>query len=436
MTKLIFIEGISGVGKSTTARAVAEALRSRGAAVRLYLEGDGRNPLDFYAAAYLAADEFSALCERFPGDAATLRTNATAAGDAFLVRYRDGDAELFAEPLCAELAAHEFSYKPPRPIPLERFTDAYGHVRRGFARSLECDPTDYCVFDGSLLHHPLGDLIRNYDASPEQAVLHIKVLLNALSGVNFEVFYLFSSDPASRLHAARAARGQSPASRETLDFWLRRAELDAFVLRRCLPHAARLDISDGWQAAFDQALKTILYNERSPTMNETMNTLLTRRSCRSFTGEHVSRELIDQIVAAGLKAPSGMNKQTPRFIVVTNDEARTKLANLNVPPMFAGRDPFYGAKDVIVVVAKKEGTYVYDGSLAIGNMLNAAWSLGVGACWIHRAKDAFDCDEGKALLAEWGITEEVEGIGCCILGNTKEEKALMEVVDGRVFYVD
>ena len=90
---------------------------------------------------------------------------------------------------------------------------------------------------------------------------------------------------------------------------------------------------------------------------------------------------------------------------------------------------------MIIVLAKKEGTYIYDGSLAMGNLLNAAWAMEVGAIWIHRAKEVFESEEGKALLKEWGINDEVEGIGFCMLGYTKDEKAKTEIRDGRVFYV-
>ncbi len=98
-------------------------------------------------------------------------------------------------------------------------------------------------------------------------------------------------------------------------------------------------------------------------------------------------------------------------------------------------DPFYGAKDVIIVLAKKEGTYIYDGSLAMGNLLNAAWSLGIDACWIHRAKEVFANAEGKKLLSDWGILEDVEGIGFCILGYAQDEKAKTEIRPNRVFNV-
>ncbi len=170
-------------------------------------------------------------------------------------------------------------------------------------------------------------------------------------------------------------------------------------------------------------------------MNETIQTLTTRKSARSYLDRHVDRALLDEIVAAGLNAPTGRNLQTPRFVVVTDDKTVALLSKLNAAVFGMEGDPFYGAPDVIIVLAKKEGTYLYDGSLAMGNLLNAAWSLGVDCRWIHRAKEVFASDEGKALLADWGITDEVEGVGFCILGYAKEEKPKTEINEGRVFYV-
>ncbi len=170
-------------------------------------------------------------------------------------------------------------------------------------------------------------------------------------------------------------------------------------------------------------------------MNETIKTLITRKSTKSFEDRHIDRAVIDEIVSAGLNAPSGRNMQTPIFLVVTDDAAVQKLSEMNASVLGMKNDPFYGAKDVIAVLTKKEGTYIYDGPLAMGNLLNAAFSLGVGACWIHRAKEVFDSEEGKEMLKELGITEELEGIGFCILGHTKQEKQKTEIKKGRVFYI-
>jgi len=170
-------------------------------------------------------------------------------------------------------------------------------------------------------------------------------------------------------------------------------------------------------------------------MNETVKNLVTRKSCNSYKPMHVPKKDIEDIVAAGLNAPSGMNKQTPRFVVVQDEETVAKLSKLNADVGHFPIDPFYGAKDVIVVLAKKEVTYIYDGSLAMGNLMNAAWSMGIDSRWIHRAKEVFESAEGKQLLAEWGITDDVEGIGFCILGYAAEEKEKTEINPGRVFYV-
>ncbi len=170
-------------------------------------------------------------------------------------------------------------------------------------------------------------------------------------------------------------------------------------------------------------------------MNETVKALVTRKSCRSYLDRHVDKALIDEIVAAGLNAPSGMNLQTPIFVVVTKEDVVAQLSRMNAAVMNAAGDPFYGARDVVVVLARKVSAYIYDGSLAMGNLMNAAWSLGVDSRWISRAKEVFSTEDGKELLRQWGITDEVEGIGFCILGYAREEKEKTAIKEGRVIYI-
>ncbi len=170
-------------------------------------------------------------------------------------------------------------------------------------------------------------------------------------------------------------------------------------------------------------------------MNETVKNLVSRKSCRKFKTEHITRQEMEDIIAAGLNAPSGMNRQPARFVVVQDDAMVEQLSKMNAAVVGMPFDPFYGAKDVIIVLAKREGTYLYDGSLAMGNLLNAAWSMGIDCRWIHRAKEVFESGEGKALLKKWGIKDDVEGIGFCILGHAEEEKAKTEIIPDRVFYI-
>ncbi len=157
-------------------------------------------------------------------------------------------------------------------------------------------------------------------------------------------------------------------------------------------------------------------------MNETMKTLMERRSCRSYKSDPVPEEILNQILEAGTFAATGMGKQSPIMIAVTDKKVRDRLSKMNADVMGANNDPFYGAPAVIVVLANKAvPTYLYDGSLVMGNLMNAAHSLGIASCWIHRAKEEFASEEGKSILKELGIEGDYEGIGHCILGYAAEE---------------
>lgn len=160
-------------------------------------------------------------------------------------------------------------------------------------------------------------------------------------------------------------------------------------------------------------------------MNQTIQDIISRRSVKKYTDKMVPMELIEQIVKAGTYAPSGMNMQSAKIIAVTNKELRDRLSKINLDIVIGKSlkttsghsDPFYGAPVVLVVLARKDvGTNVYDGALVMENLMIAANSLGLGSCWIHRAKETFETEEGKQILKELGIEDEYVGIGNCILG--------------------
>lgn len=152
-------------------------------------------------------------------------------------------------------------------------------------------------------------------------------------------------------------------------------------------------------------------------MAETLTILKTRRSCRKYLDTPVAEETVRQIAEAGTYAATGMGRQSPVILAVTNREVRDQLSRLNASILGMDGDPFYGAPAVLVVLAdKKIPTYLYDGSLVMGNMMNAAADLGVASCWIHRAKEVFETEEGKVILEKAGITGEYEGIGNLIIG--------------------
>lgn len=173
-------------------------------------------------------------------------------------------------------------------------------------------------------------------------------------------------------------------------------------------------------------------------MNEILTAIRERRSCKSFKSDMVPTEIIDQIIEAGLFAASGMGMQSPIILAVTDKAVRDKLSELNSKYDFRHRpDPFYNAPVVLVVLADKSiPTYQYDGSLVMGNMLLAAHSLGMGSCWIHRAKETFEDDDGKAILKELGICGNYEGIANCVIGYpTVQNDKIPTRKDNRVFKI-
>lgn len=174
-------------------------------------------------------------------------------------------------------------------------------------------------------------------------------------------------------------------------------------------------------------------------MSKVLDQIKSRRSVKQYKPDPVPQEVLDQIIEAGLYAASGKGQQSAIIIQVTNKELRDEISrgNCEIGGWEAGFDPFYGAPAILVVLARKDWpTHVYDGSLVIGNLMLAAHELGVGSCWIHRAKEEFDTQWGRDLLSSLGIEGEYEGIGHCALGyaagpapQAAERKA------GRVFYV-
>ena len=157
---------------------------------------------------------------------------------------------------------------------------------------------------------------------------------------------------------------------------------------------------------------------------EALNVLEARRSCRAYKPEQITEEALQAVLKAGTYAPTGMGRQSPIIIVVQDKETIHTLSRMNARIMGNPEaDPFYGAPTVLIVLAAKSApTYFYDGCCVMDNLLNAAEAAGLGSCWIHRAKEEFESDEGKAMLAKWGVQGDYEGIGHCILGYREGDK--------------
>ena len=162
-------------------------------------------------------------------------------------------------------------------------------------------------------------------------------------------------------------------------------------------------------------------------MSNAMDMIKSRRSVRSFKDEMIPRDVLNAILEAGTYAATGMNRQSPIILAVTNRQLRDRLSRINAEILTAAgrdgsRDPFYGAPVVLVVLADKNvPTCIHDGSLVMGNLMLAASELGVGSCWIHRAKETFETEEGKEILASLGVTGDYVGVGNCVLGYPQGE---------------
>ena len=173
--------------------------------------------------------------------------------------------------------------------------------------------------------------------------------------------------------------------------------------------------------------------------NETLDTIHSRRSCRAYTDRQVEADKLDTVLDAGLWAASGMGRQSPVIVAVQDKATIAKLSAINARIMGNNGDPFYGAPTVLVVLARKEvHTAVEDGSLVMGNLMLAAESIGLASCWIHRARETFETEEGKELLKAWGLDPDAYiGVGNCILGYAAEggRKPAADRKEGRVVRV-
>ena len=174
-------------------------------------------------------------------------------------------------------------------------------------------------------------------------------------------------------------------------------------------------------------------------MNEALKTLKERRSIRKFKDEIPPKEIIDQIIEAGLYAPSGSNKQETIILCVTDKKLRDRIAEVNKEIWGHDEvaDPFYGAPVFLIVLSKKgNNNYIYDGSLVMGNLLNATHAVGLGGIWINRARQEFEMDEFKQILKDLNIEGEWEGIGHCAIGYIDGDTPKPHPIkEGRVYYI-
>ena len=173
-------------------------------------------------------------------------------------------------------------------------------------------------------------------------------------------------------------------------------------------------------------------------MNEVLTALKTRRSIRKFRPDPIPQALLDEIMEAGLYAASGMDRQQSIILCITEPDviARLSRANAQIAGYKEGTDPFYGAPAVLVVLSPKEvPTALYDGTLVLGNLMTAAHALGLGSCWIHRAREEFEQPAWQDFLRKLDLTGDYIGIGHCVIGYPDEHPEASPRRSGRIIYV-
>ena len=151
-------------------------------------------------------------------------------------------------------------------------------------------------------------------------------------------------------------------------------------------------------------------------MNDTLKTLMERRSVRSYKPDQIPEDVLEQILLAGEYAPSGMGMQSAVMVAVQDPETIRTLSRINAEIMGTDGDPSTERPRWWWSLPAAGGDLRGGRKLVMGNLMNAAFSLGVDSCWIHRARETYETEEGKALLKKWGLSEDYIGIGNCILG--------------------
>jgi hypothetical protein len=256
--RLVFIEGVSGVGKSTLTSQLCDKLNGIGHSADCHIEFDFTNPIDFYCTAYFKQNDYENLLADFYDYNEDIKSNTITADDIRLVRYYNREIPLFFEPLLGTLSKRELCFNPNVPIPLHEFTRVYKLVWDNFVKNTSHEH-EYLLFDGSLFHHPINDLIRNYNISKEQAISHVNTLIETVMPLNPLVVYLSSVNVAERLKKARECRKQTPPSNEYIQFWENRKQIDFAVMQQISIPYDIYDISqENWDLFIDTIVKRIL----------------------------------------------------------------------------------------------------------------------------------------------------------------------------------
>ncbi|MEA4823868.1 MAG: hypothetical protein VB111_07140 [Clostridiaceae bacterium] len=257
---LIFVEGVSGVGKSTTTTALCKKLRDMGYSTACYLEGDINSPVDSFWSACLTKAEYDHIRLTYRDFAYEISDNGINGDNYILVRYQDLKRKYYSPELYEYLKEREFCYNPARPLPLVNYMEVFSDIWRRFAKSVQTT-RDIVILDGSFLHHQINDLIRNYNATEDDIVRHLAELLRSVRSLNPVVFYLSSQEVGDRLRKAQDSRGKSEPTKKEITFWEKRKDMDLRVLNELSVESHIVDVTcNNWDTVLDTIIWRVTQN--------------------------------------------------------------------------------------------------------------------------------------------------------------------------------
>lgn len=255
--RLIFVEGVPGVGKSTVTAKLCDILINQGFSAKCYLEADLNNPIDLYWYAYLTKSEYENILVLHDAFAEEIAANSVYEDEYVLVRYQDFESRYYSPELYEYFKAREVCYKARNPVPYEMFTRIFFDRWRSFLSS-DLSKQDFLIFDGAFLAHQINDLIRNYNPTDDKIIRHLETIWQIIKPYTPVAFYLESQDIWERIRAANINRLQTIPPKEQTPFWENRKRIDVLALDRLPIEFHRFDISDeSWDSAIDTMVMLI-----------------------------------------------------------------------------------------------------------------------------------------------------------------------------------
>lgn len=321
MKHIIFIEGISGVGKSTMTTLMGKELTKLGYKTTCYLEGDSKNPLDLFWVTYLTRNEYESVLLSYPEFSNELSKNSIMESDYVLVRYQTRRLKFYSHKLYEYLKAHEFCYRPQTPISFTKYKEVFSILWKRFSEGWE-EEQEYYIFDGSLMHHQINDMIRNYNVSENEIIKHLTALLGILQPSNTVVFYLSSHNVEERMMGVGKIRGKPHTADEQIRFWENRKRLDLLACDSVLAETHILDVTDGnWNDILDVMLSYVLKEKKQITehydclIDENNDPVYDPEPLKSYMDKRDGQDFIDELQLSSDKTVLEIGVGTGRLAI-------------------------------------------------------------------------------------------------------------------------